>query len=82
MLEIHWTDSVWGVFEELPARHQVPILKILGILPLFPEMYPIRRTGDFTGCRYFVAGEWIVYYRALRDAIWIRGLYPARAKPL
>lgn len=44
--------------------------------------YPIRRKGDFKGCRYFVAGEWAVYYKVLRDGIWIRGLYPARAKPL
>jgi hypothetical protein len=58
MLEIRWTESVWEVFKELPARDQVPILKSLGVLPLLPEMYPIRRTGDFVGCRYFVAGEW------------------------
>lgn len=85
MLEIRWPDTVWDVFEELPPRDQVPILKTLAILPLFPEMYPVRRSGDFKGCRYFVAGErpweWLVYYRVHRDGIWIRGLYPARAEP-
>jgi hypothetical protein len=81
MLEIRWAESVWELFEELLPQHQVPILKTLGILPVFPEMYPVRRTDLFAGCRYFVAGEWIIYYRVTRDAIWIRGLYPARARP-
>jgi hypothetical protein len=85
MLEIRWPDGLWELFEELPPRDQTPILSKVSTLPLFPEMYPVRRSGEFKGCRYFVAGkrpwEWLVYYLVRRDAIWIRGFYPARAEP-
>jgi hypothetical protein len=78
MLEIRWPESVWELFEELPPRDRIPILRKLSTLPLFAEMCPVRRTGEFKGSRYFVAGkrpwEWLVFYLVRRDAIWMRGV--------
>lgn len=80
--EIRWLDSVWTLFEEIPPRDQIPILDKFELFISFSKMYPVRRIGDFKGCRYFVTGKWIVYYQQTRDAIWIRGLWPAGARSL
>jgi len=48
------------------------------LLASFPQMYPVRGKGRFRGYRWFLTGNWIVYYRFVENTVYIRGLWPAR----
>jgi len=78
MAEVIWPESLLEVLEEPPFREAELILKKADGLERFPRMYPVRTQGRFRGLRWFVAGNWLVYYRLLRATVYIRALWPAR----
>jgi len=79
MARIVWADSVRDLFYELPESERKEILEHLKYLTLFPHMYPVRTKGKrFRRHRWFLAGNWLVYYRVASDVVYIRGLWPAR----
>ncbi len=78
MAEVLWPESVLEVPLELPEREREIILEKVSLLEQFPRMFPIRMKGRFRNHRWFLAQNWIVFYRVSDDAIYIRGLWPAR----
>jgi hypothetical protein len=77
--KIVWAASVWEVFEELPEAERNDILEHLKYVKRFPHMYPVRtRASRFRRHRWFLAGNWLVYYRVAQNTVYIRGLWPAR----
>lgn len=77
--QIVWTRSAWEVFDELSEHERDEILGHLNYLTLFPHRYPVRAKGRrFRRHRWFLAGNWLVYYRVADDTVYIRGLWPAR----
>jgi hypothetical protein len=78
MTRIIWADTVRDLFYDLPEYDRNQILGHLEYLKLFPHMYPVRAKGRFRRHRWFLAGNWLVYYRVAGDTVYIRGLWPAR----
>jgi len=78
MTPIVWADTVRDLFYELPESDRNQILDHLEYLKLFPHMYPVRAKGRFRRHRWFLAGNWLVYYRVAGGTVYIRGLWPAR----
>lgn len=79
MTRIVWADTVRDLFYELPESERIEILGHLNYLMLFPHRYPVRAKGRrFRRHRWFLAGNWLVYYRVAGDTVYIRGLWPAR----
>ena len=78
MAEVLWTESVLEVLLELSEREREIILEKVSLLEQFPRMFPVRMKGRFRNHRWFLAQNWIVYYRVPDDTIYIRGLWPAR----
>jgi hypothetical protein len=49
----------------------------------FPDMYPARRRGRFTGLRYFVVNRrWLIYYLTDADRLVVMTIIPALARPV
>ena len=78
MTRIVWADAVRDLFYELSELERNDILDHLKYLTLFPHMYPVRAKGRFRRHRWFLAGNWLVYYRVAGGTVYIRGLWPAR----
>ena len=78
MAGILWPESVLEVLLELPEREREIILEKVSHLERFPRMFPVRMKGRFRNHRWFLAHNWIVYYRVSEDDVYIRGLWPAR----
>jgi len=78
MTRIVWADAVRDLFYELSELERNDILGHLKYLTLFPHMYPVRAKGRFRRHRWFLAGNWLVYYRVAGGTAYIRGLWPAR----
>lgn len=78
MTRIVWADAVRDLFYELSELERNDILGHLKYLTLFPHMYPVRAKGRFRRHRWFLAGNWLVYYRVAGGTVYIRGLWPAR----
>ena len=77
--KIVWAVSVWEVFDELSEVERNEILEHLKYVKRFPYMYPVRTRGSrFRRHRWFLAGNWLVYYRVVQNTVYIRGLWPAR----
>jgi plasmid stabilization system protein ParE len=75
---IVWADPVRDAFLDLPERERELIDRHFKLLVHFPEMYPVRMHGRFRRYRWFLAGDWLVFYRVLGNVIYVRGLWPAR----
>jgi hypothetical protein len=71
-----WAASVWEVFDELSEAERNEILVHLKYIKRFPHMYPVR--ARFRRHRWFLAGNWLVYYRVVQNTGYIRGLWPAQ----
>ena len=78
MADIFWPQSVLDILLELPERECESILNKIDQLEQFPRMYPVRASGRFRGHRWFLAGNWLVYYRVVGETVFVRGLWPAR----
>ena len=78
MAEVVWPESVLKILEELPFREAAQILKKADALEKFPRMYPVRAKGRFRNHRWFMAGNWLVYYRYAGGTVYIRAIWPAR----
>jgi mRNA-degrading endonuclease RelE of RelBE toxin-antitoxin system len=78
MAKVYWPESVLEVLSELPERERQIILEKVTLLERFPRMFPIRPKGRFRNHRWFLARDWIVYYRFREGNVYIRGLWPAR----
>ncbi len=82
MAEVVWPESVLEVLMELTDYERELIVEKAGQLERFPRMYPVRMKGRFRRHRWFLAANWIVYYRVVGDTVTIRGLWPARMPAL
>jgi hypothetical protein len=83
MHRIEWFDPVWDVFQDIPLKDQVEVVEVLNLVRSFPAMFPLRRRGRMRGHRAFVARRrWLVFYKVVDGVIYVRALWPARAKPL
>ena len=78
MANVLWPESVLEILLELPEREREMIIDKVSLLERFPRMFPTRMKGRFRGHRWFVARNWIVYYRVSGNDVFIRGLWPAR----
>lgn len=78
MAEILWPERVLEVLLELPEREREIILEKVSLLERFPRLHPVRTKGRFRNHRWLLAQNWIVYYRASGDTVYVRGLWPAR----
>ena len=75
---VHWPHALLEVLAALPAQDKELIFEKTRYLELFPRMYPVRVRGRFRRHRWFLAGDWLVYYRVVGEDVFIRGLWPAR----
>ena len=75
---IVWSYDLFSLLEEMSAEQREAILERIDLLAHFPHLYPVRTRGRFRGHRWFVAGDWIVYYKFVEGTIHIRGMWPAR----
>jgi len=73
-----WTAGARSVFRALPLALRQEIAEKTRLLARFPRLYAVGARGRFRRHRRFVAGDWIVYYRAIGNTAFIRGLWPAR----
>ena len=78
MANVHWPESVLEVLAELPERERDIIIEKTTLLERSPRMFPMRMKGRFRNHRWFLAQNWIVYYRVHKRGVYIRGLWPAR----
>ncbi len=78
MTQVVWPQSVLDILLELPEREPELILEKADQLERFPRMYPVRASGRFRRHRWFLAADWVVYYRVVGRTAYIRGLWPAR----
>jgi hypothetical protein len=78
MAQIIWPKAILDALGELPERERNLVFEKAGHLEKFPEMYPHRLAGPFRRYRWFLAGNWLVYYRFVDNAVYIRALWPAR----
>jgi hypothetical protein len=78
MAEIIWPQSLIDLMLEMPETECQLIIGQVRRLETFPEMYPVRTTGQFKGCRWFVAGPWLAYYRYVEGKVYLRAVWPAR----
>ncbi len=78
MAEVVWPQSLIDLMLEMPEPERERILKKVGRLEAFPQMYPVRATGPFRGYRWFFAGPWLVYYRVVEAKVYVRAIWPAR----
>jgi len=76
--EIIWPQSLVDLLLEMPDRDRDMIFHKVSRLETFPELYPIRSHGPFRGHRWFVAGQWLIYYRVVGNEVHLRAIYPAR----
>jgi hypothetical protein len=78
MADIVWPLNLLDFLLDLPERDRELILKKVDQLERFPRMYPVRASGRFRRHRWFPAANWIVYYRVVRNTVYIRAIWPAR----
>lgn len=78
MTRVVWPLPVRELLDELPDADREIIFEHIRYLRMFPQMYPVRLKGRFRRHRWFLAGNWIVYYRFVDKTIYIRGLWPTR----
>ena len=77
-VRIVWFQSVQALLQELSPNEQELIFEKLDFLERFPRMYPVKRRGRFPRHRWFLAGNWLVFYRVVENTVYVRGLWPAR----
>jgi mRNA-degrading endonuclease RelE of RelBE toxin-antitoxin system len=74
-----WADPVRDLVFDLSPKEQQLIFEKIDLLVRFPQMYPLRQKGKrFRRHRWFLAGDWLVYYRFVSGVVYIRGLWPAQ----
>lgn len=74
-----WADPVRDLFLLLPPEEREEILEKTDLLESFPRLYPVRTSGRrFRRHRWFLASDWLVFYRVPDNTVYIRGLWPAR----
>ncbi len=78
MAKVLWPKVLFEALEEMPEKERQLILEKTALLETFPEMHPRRLKGPFRRYRWFLAGNWLVYYRFVDDIVYIRALWPAR----
>ena len=78
MAEVVWPQTVLDALIEMPERDRRLILEKADRLQQYPRLYPVRAKGRFRNHRWFLAGDWIVYYRVIRETVNVKGLWPAR----
>ena len=78
MAEVVWPQTVLDALIEMPERDRRLILEKADRLQQYPRLYPVRAKGRFRNHRWFLAGDWIVYDRVMRETVYVKGLWPAR----
>ena len=73
-----WQPDARSVVLSLPDDVQDLIAEKIDLLARFPLMYPIRKRGRFRRHRWFLAQNWLVYYKVAVETVYIRGIWPAR----
>ncbi len=82
MRTLHWTNEAVNGLTSLSQKARQDLFERLDLVSRFPEMYPARQRGRFTGLRYFVvARRWIVYYRPGEYDLLVFAIAPALARP-
>ena len=78
MAKIHWPGYIENLLNELEPQEVSLIFEKTRILRQFPRLYSLRSTGRFRRHRRVLAGRWMVYYKAVDDAVYIRGLWASQ----
>ena len=73
-----WGTGFPKYFQELPRPVQVRAARIIDLIAVFPEMYPVRRAGLMRGYRYFNSFGYYFYYRISSQEVRITAILPGR----
>ena len=76
-MTILFARGVQELFEELPDRVKRRATRSIGLLTVFPRMYPVRQRGLLRGYRYFGAGKYLFYYSVSGTEIRFAAILPA-----
>lgn len=78
MAHLIWSKHVLDLMADLPPHESALIFEKAKILQRFPRLYAVRAKGRFRRHRKIHAGNWMIYYKVVDDAVFIRALWPAR----
>jgi hypothetical protein len=78
MTRIVWADPIKDLLLELLEHEREIIFEPMKYLRRFPHMYPVRTKGGFRRHRWFLAGNWLFYYRVAGGTAYTRGRWPSR----
>ncbi len=67
MSRLVWSREAVRIVATLPLPVRNDIVSKTRLLADFPEMYPVRRRGQFRGQRLGASSDWIAYYVVRRD---------------
>jgi len=71
-------EGVLEVFQEFPRPVQVKAARIIDLIAVFSEIYPVRRIGLMRGYRYFNALGYYFYYSISSQEIRVTAVHPGR----
>ncbi len=74
-MRIVWTPTALTHLRGAPRIVGDEIVQRLDLAARFPRMYTERARGRYRGCRWFVVGPWLVFYRVAPKAVVVRGIW-------
>jgi len=77
-VKVLFGQGIPEIFQELPRPVQIKAARIIDLITVFPEMYPVRRIGLMRGYRYFNALGYYFYYSISSQEIRVMAILPAR----
>ena len=77
-MKVLFGQGIPEIFQELPRPVQIKAARIIDLITVFPEMYPVRRIGLMRGYRYFNALGYYFYYSISSQEIRVMAILPAR----
>jgi plasmid stabilization system protein ParE len=77
-VKVLFGEGIPEVFQELPRPVQVRAARIIDLIAVFPQMYPVRRIGLMRGYRYFNVLGYYFYYSISSQEIRVAAILPGR----
>jgi hypothetical protein len=77
-VKVLFGEGIPEVFQELPRPVQIHAARIIDLIAIYPEMYPVRKFGLMHGYRYFNALGYNFYYATSSQEIRITAILPGR----
>ena len=77
-MKVLFGEGIPEVFQELPRPVRIHAARIIELIAIYPEMYPVRTFGLMQGYRYFNALGYHFYYATSSQEIRITAILPGR----